>query len=340
MTGPPVRLKDIAGRTGLSVNTVSLALRGSPRIAEETRRRVQEAAQALDYLPNQIARSLVSRQTMTIGLVLTDITNPVLTQVAQSVEAQLSARGYVTLFAASNNNAAEEIRALEAFRARQVDGMLIYPRSHGRLEHVRRLRDAGLPVVLLVDDPGAAIDAVCVDERRGAYKATRHLLEVGHRRIGLVAGGGPFGDAEKREGFERALLERGLAPDPALAVDPEGDSVAHGFWAFANLLARADPPSAAIAATDSLALGGLRYCQCNKIRVPKELAIIGFDNIAFGEYAATPLSSVDYPVERVSRLAVQRLLGLIAAKGPLPAPRVTMIEPDLIVRESSNGGRK
>jgi LacI family transcriptional regulator len=338
VTGAPVRLKDIAARTGLSVNTVSLALRGSPRIAEETRRRVEKAAQSLDYLPNQIAKSLVSRHTRTIGLVLTDITNPVLTQVAQSVEAELSARGYVTLFAASANDAAEELRALGTFRSRRVDGMLIYPTHHGRLEHVVRLRRAGLPVVLLVCAPDAAIDAVCVDERLGAYKATRHLLDVGHRRIGLVDSGEPLGNVEKREGFEQALLESGVAPDPTLAVSPEGHSVAHGFWAFANLLARPDRPSAIVAGNDSMALGGLRYCQRHQIRVPQDLAIVGFDNIEFGAYAATPLSSVDYPFEMVSRLAVQRLLALIAAEAALPAPRVTMIEPDLIVRESSNGG--
>ncbi len=341
MNGGP-RLKDIAARTGVSVNTVSLALRGSPRIAEETRRRVQEAAAALDYLPNQIAKSLVSRHTMTVGLVLTDITNPVLTQVAKAVEAELSARGYVTLFAASNNDAAEEVRALETFRARRVDGMLIYPRSHGRLEHVRRLRENGLPVVVLVGDHDAGVDAVCVDERRGAYKATRHLLDIGHRRIGLIDSSNPLGNTEKREGFEQALAESGIAGDCVQAVDPEGHSVAHGFWAFSSLLALADRPTAVLAANNSLALGGLRYCQRNGIRVPQDLAIVGFDNIEFGEYAATPLSTVDYPVEMVSRLAVQRLVGLISAEGDLPVPRATMIDPDLVVRESStfNAGRR
>ena len=329
------RLKDIAARTGVSVNTVSLALRGSPRIAEETRRRVKEAAAALDYLPNQIAKSLVSRHTMTVGLVLTDITNPVLTQVARAVEAELAARGYVTLFAASNNDAAEEVRALETFRARRVDGMLVYPRSHGRLEPIRRLRENGLPVVLLVGDPDAGVDAVCVDERRGAYKATRHLLDVGHRRIGLIDSSNPLGNTEKREGFGRALAESGISAESVPVVDPEGHSVAHGFWAFANMLSVPDRPTAVLAANDSLALGGLRYCQRSGIRVPHDLAIVGFDNIEFGEYASTPLSTVDYPVAMVSRLAVQRLVGLIAAEGDLPAPRATMIDPDLVVRESS-----
>lgn len=333
-----IRLKDIAKRTGVSVNTVSLALRDSPRVAEDTRNRIREAAESLDYLPNQIAKSLVSRHTMTVGLILTDITNPVLTRVAQAVEAELSTLGYATLYAASNNDAAEEIRALETFRARRVDGMLVYPRSHGRMEHIRRLRDNGLPMVALVGDVNAGVDAVCVDERRGAYKATRHLLDIGHRRLGLIDSSNPLGNNEKREGFTQALAESGIPAKAARTVDPQGHSVAHGYWSFASMMESADRPTAVLAANDSLALGGLRYCQRSGISVPQDLAIVGFDNIEFGEYASTPLSSVDYPVGTVSRLAVQRLVELIATGGSLPAAKVTMIDPDLIVRDSSTGG--
>ena len=137
-----VRLKDIADKTGFSTNTVSLALRESPRIPEQTRILIRQAANELNYLPNQIAKSLVSRETKTIGLVLTDITNPVLTRVAQAIEIALAERGYGTLFATSNNTLSEEISAVELFRARQVDGMLIYPTSHRRLDHLRPLRRA------------------------------------------------------------------------------------------------------------------------------------------------------------------------------------------------------
>lgn len=338
MTGPAVRLKDIAVQTGFSVNTVSLALRNSPRIRDATRQRIRAAAEALDYRPNHIAKSLVSRETKTIGLVLTDITSPILTRVAQAIELALATRGYSTLFATSNNDPGEEVRALEIFRARQVDGMLIYPRSHSQLEHIRRLRRANYPLVLLVGDPDAGIDAVCVDERRGAYKATRHLIDIGHRRIGLIDSSNPLENPEKREGYKQALAEAGLAFDPELVSDPHGHSVVNGFWALANLMALSDRPTAVFAANDSLALGGLRWCQRQQLRVPQDLAIFGFDNIEFGEYAAIPLSSVDYSVDLVTRLAADRLLQLIESGGNLPEPRVTMIDPDLVVRESTIGG--
>src|SRR5690606_13503456 len=150
MGRPLVRLKDIADETGFSVNTVSLALRDSPRIPEETRATIRRTAEALNYLPNHIAKSLVNRETRTIGLVLTSITNPILTLVAQAIELRLAGRGYSTLFATSNGDHHEEKRVIEMLRSRQVDGMLIYPSSHRALDHIRRVRQAGQPVVLLV----------------------------------------------------------------------------------------------------------------------------------------------------------------------------------------------
>src|SRR5215217_6746631 len=205
MGRPIVRLKDIADRTGFSVNTVSLALRESPRIPEETRLMIRLAAETLNYLPNHIAKSLVSRETKTIGLVLTSITNPILTHVAQAIELRLAGLGYSTLFATSNNDPAEEKKVIEVFRSRQVDGMLIYPRAHRELDHIRRLREAGYPVVLLVGDADAGVDTVCMDQQRGSWKATRHLIGRGHRRIALIDGGSERGNIEKRDGYLQAL---------------------------------------------------------------------------------------------------------------------------------------
>lgn len=334
-----VRLKDIADKTGFSTNTVSLALRHSPRIPQQTRDVIQRAAAELNYLPNQIAKSLVSRETKTIGLVLTDINNPVLTHTAQSIELALSARGYGTLFATSNNNLTEEIRAIEMVRARQVDGILIYPTGHRQLDHLRMLRRANYPIVLLVGEADAGIDAVGMDERRGAHKATRHLIDVGHRRIALIDGANPQGNREKREGYQQALTEAGIGFEPALVLDPRGNSVDRGYWAVDGVMSGPDRPTAIFAANDSLALGALRWCLKHNVRVPEDVAIVGMDNIEFGEYAGVPLSSVDYAVETVTRMAVERLMRLIAAGDQLPEPRITQIDPDLVIRESTRAQR-
>jgi len=331
------RLKDIAERTGFSVNTVSLALRESVRIPEETRVVIRQAAEALNYAPNHVAKSLVSRETKTVGLVLTEITNPMLTHVAQAIELALAERGYSTLFATSNNDLATEKKVIEMFRSRQVDGMLIYPRNHRDLDHIRRLRQANYPVVLLVADLDAGIDAVCMDERLGAYRATRHLIDIGHTRIGVIDGAKPDGNFEKREGHIKALTEAGLSSDESLVADPMGNAIVRGYWAMDRLMSASNPPTAVLAACDSLAIGALRWTQKNGLRVPQDVAIIGFDNIEFAEHAATPISSVNYAVEMVTELAVERLIALIGAGDVLPEPRVTMIDPDLVIRDSTNG---
>jgi LacI family transcriptional regulator len=330
-----VRLKDIADKTGFSTNTVSLALRESPRIPEQTRVLIRQAAAELNYLPNQIAKSLVSRETKTIGLILTDITNPILTRVAQTIELALAERGYGTLFATSNNSLADEVGAVELFRARQVDGMLIYPTTHRKLDHLRPLRRANYPIVLLVGDPDAGIDAVCMDERRGAYKATRHLIDMGHTRIGLFDGLHRHGNPEKRDGYLQALSEAGIAYDPSLEVDPHGHSIERGYWATETMMEAPRRPTAIFGGNDSLALGALRWALKHNLRVPEDLAIVGMDNIQYAEYAAVPLTTVNYAAETVTRMAVDRLMRLIAAGDLLPEPRVTQIDPDLVVRDST-----
>ena len=145
------RLKDIAERTGYGTNTVSLALRGSTRISAAAREKIAKAAEELDYVPNHIAKSLVSRRSNTVGLILHEITNPILTTAAETIQRTLAARGYGVLFASSNGSLEAEMRAIDMFRSRMVDGLLIYPVRHGQLEHLKRLREHNFPVVLLAD---------------------------------------------------------------------------------------------------------------------------------------------------------------------------------------------
>ena len=220
MAASRVRLKDIAVATGFSVNTVSLALRQSKRLPQETTDVIIKAAERLDYLPNHVARSLVSRATHTIGLVLTDIMNPTLTLAARSIERRLDAHGYSMMFAASDNIIASEIKALEVLRSHQVDGILIYPTSHPHIDHIRPLRRAGYPVVLLAPDRDAGLDVVASDDELGAFIAIDHLIGLGHERI--VFSAGPLGNSQKRAGFEAAMKRRKVAFSPAFAVDPGG----------------------------------------------------------------------------------------------------------------------
>lgn len=335
MTKSAARLKDIAAQSGFSVNTVSLALRGSPRIPTETRRQIAAIAEEMNYLPNQVAKSLVTKETRSIGLILTDLTNPVLTAVAQAIELDLTERGYTTLFATSNNQLDLERSLIETFRARRADGMLIFPCNHTELDHIRKLRTRNYPVVLLVGDPDAGIDAICMDERAGAQKAVTHLLDDGHRHIAFLDGATENGNREKLEGYTAALQAAGLDVDSSLLIAPEGDNVRAGYLAMETLFTQNAAATAVLAANDSLALGALRYCVKHNISVPDEMAIFGFDNIEFAEHAVIALSSVDYDVAGITKRAIEQLISLINTDGPLPPPQVTQVEPDLIIREST-----
>jgi LacI family transcriptional regulator len=330
-----VRLRDVADKTGFSTNTVSLALRESTRIPTTTRDVIRTVALELGYLPNHVAKSLVNRETRTIGLILTDILNPILTQTAQAVEAALAERGYGTLFATSNNTVDEEIKVVEMFRSRQVDGMLIYPARHHDLEHLRPLRRANLPVVLLIADPDSGIDGVSINDRSGVSKAIRYLIGLGHRRIGFLDASHPNGNDEKLDGYRQALAQSGIAFDPELVIETNGHYSRHGFFALDTLMSTRNRPTAVFADNDSLALGALHWCHRNNVRVAQDLAIMGYDNIAFTEFAEPPLSTVNYDVNLVSRMAVDRLMRLISAGDHMPEPRITLIDPELIVREST-----
>jgi LacI family transcriptional regulator len=334
-----VRLKDIAEKTGFSTNTVSLALRQSPRVPPETREIIQRSAAELNYLPNHIAKSLVSKETKTIGLVVTSIKNPVHTLVAEVIERTLAEKGYSTLFATSREDLATEKSVIEMFRSRQVDGMLIYPVSHRQIEHINALRQFGFPVVMLVGVPGCGIDSIGVDDRRGGYKATRYLIELGHRRIGIFNPTDPNKNIEKFEGYLQALSEAGISFDPELAIVPTVTSPAQGYYLMDTLMAVRPRPTALLNSVDAFAIGALRWCQVHGVKVPEELAIMGYDNLDGSEFASVPLSSVNYAADIVAGMAVDRLMRLISSVDRLPEPRVTLIDPELVIRESTRGPR-
>jgi LacI family transcriptional regulator len=330
-----VRLKDIAERTGFSTNTVSLALRESTRVPPETREVIQRTARELNYLPNHIAKSLVSKETKTIGLVVTSIKNPVHTLVAEVIERTLAEKGYSTLFATSREDLATEKRVIEMFRSRQVDGMLIYPVSHRRIDHIRALRQFGFPLVMLVGVPGCGVESIGIDDRRGGYKATRYLIELGHRRIGIFNPTDPNKNIEKFEGYLQALSEAGISFDTELAIVPTGTSPTHGYHLMDTLMAVREPPTALLNSVDALAIGALRWCQVHDVKVPEEIAIMGYDNLDSSEFASVPLSSVNYDADMVARAAVDRLMRLISRTDRLPEPQVTLIDPEIVIREST-----
>ncbi|WEJ59787.1 LacI family DNA-binding transcriptional regulator [Devosia sp. FJ2-5-3] len=335
------RLSDIAERTGYSKNTVSLALRDSPRISEATRLVIRQAADELQYRPNYFAKSLSSRTSRTIGLLLADISNPILTETSKSLETELATHGYGTLFATANSTLSEEVAAVEMFRSRQVDGILVYPtRDHRNYQHLVEMRKSGFPLVMLIPGENIGVDMISVDEKRGAYIAVRHLIDLGHTRVGTIDGSDPRGNRHKFDGYLQALASAGIPFDPAFQVDPRGFTPKSGYWAMDALMSARRRPTAVFVANDYIAIGVMKWCLKHGLSVPGDVAIIGFDNLEAGEYLSVTLSTVSYKTEDITRMAVERLLRLIDSPGNLPDPRVTLFEPELVIRESTGGARE
>ncbi len=328
------RLKEIASATGFSVNTVSLALRGSDRIPEKTRDLILKEAEKQNYFPNQIARSLTNRATHTIGLVLTDIMNPTITLTARSIERQLANADYGVMFATSDNSLENEKKAMSRFQSHQVDGIIVYPTNRSKTEHIKAASESGFPVVVLADIPDSELDIVAVDDRFGANAAITHLIEAGHTNILLLDGAFGSGNIEKQEGA-RAALEKNPEYSASIKVfNPEGNSAEHGYQAAENFLTQEQRPTAVFATTDALAIGVVRWCAAHEISVPGELAVVGYDNAETSKYCSTPLTTVNYASDDVSQQAVERMIALIEGKKTIQNKRV-LIEPQIVVRDSS-----
>ncbi len=325
------KLKDIARETGYSINTVSLALRGSERVKEATRETILSVAERDHYVPNNVARALVKQQTMTVGVVLTDITSPILTLVAHHIERLLANLGYVMILITTDHSLEREKRALDILQAQQVDGMLIVPAHPQNLGHIKPLQEASYPCVLLAGSSAASFNLVTMDDTLGAYKAVCHLIELGHRRIALLSGG-----TEKIVGYRRALADHHLTLDPALVIKPGRSDYEHGYNAALALFELESPPTALLAATDYLALGAISSCTTHQLTVPGDLAVIGFDDIEAAKYSEPSLSSVIYDAARISERAVNRLMALILLP-PSQSEGIekTVIEPELVIRRSS-----
>lgn len=324
-------LSDIAARTGFGTNTVSLALRNSTRISKATREVIHAAARELDYVPNYVAKSLAMDRTHTVGLILHEIDNPLLTLGAKWIQLELAARGYSVMFATSHSSFEEEARAIEMFRRHLVDGILIYPLLHSRLDHLVEMRAKNFPIVLLIGSKDGRLDAVGIDEFAGANVATEHLVALGHRRIGALV---PKENREKFRGYATALRRAGIRLDRSIVRDPL-NTIEGAVAMTAEIMQSPAPPTAIFAGSDVQALGVLHWASAHRVPVPTRLSVAGFDDIESARYAAVPLTTVRNDVAATARQAVDRLCALIDSAGPLPPPTTEFVGGELIVRKST-----
>ena len=324
-------IDDVAARSGVSTATVSRVLSGSVPARPETRERVLAAARELDYRPSGIARALKRRETMTLGLLVTDITNPFYPQIVRAVEAAAHARGYGIVLANGGDDAARELEHLDLLVERRVDGIVIASSLMTR-RHAERLHGTAVPVVLVNDTvAGSRLPTVTTAHRRGARLATEHLIGLGHQRIGHI--GAPADHAasgQRRQGVRDALRAARLG-EPLIAIGDGG--VAGGARATEALIG--SEITGIVAYNDLTAIGALRALRRAGIGVPESISVVGFDDIDLAAWTDPPLTTVRQPTDALGRWAVEHLVDLLAGQPVDDATGPVLLEPVLVVRDST-----
>ncbi|WP_329429851.1 substrate-binding domain-containing protein [Streptosporangium sp. NBC_01495] len=324
----------VAQLAGVSATTVSHALNGRRPVAEETRRRVLAAIDQLGYRPNVLARGLRTSRSQTIGLIIPDITNPFYPALARGLQDVLGPAGYDEIISNTDGDREMERAAIEQMIARQVDG-LAFAVFHTHAEDLLPVIGAGIPVVRLGGRlVQAGVDVVHSDDEGGAAEATRYLLERGYRRIGFVCGPHAEGPAAERvAGYRSALLAAGADADPRLVAHTHF-SRAGGSSGTARLLDLPDPPDAVLCANDIMAIGALDRAGERGLRVPADLAVMGFDDIEAASLVSPGLTTMANPAREIGQACARRLLERLRG-GTAESSAETVIPARLVRRRSA-----
>jgi DNA-binding LacI/PurR family transcriptional regulator len=321
-------MEDVARRVGVSRALVSLVMNDSPKVSDESRRLVLQAAADLGYRRNDVARRLASRTTGTVGVLLNDLHNPFFAETYDGIHAAAAVRGKRPLLTTGSQMVSGEQQAIESMLEQRVDGMvLVSPRlSTAEL----RAFNAIVPVVVIGRVVrGGSIDSVTNDERHGARLVVEHLHSLGHRCIAHVDGGGGAGARARRRGYERAMRTLGLEPDVIAGDYTERAGVA----AAEDLLRRTRLPTAVFGANDLVAAGALDAFESAGRRVPDDVSIVGYDNTFLARLHHVSLTSVDQHTSKIGRIAMELLLERLDGARARPVTR--LVTPSLKVRGTS-----
>jgi LacI family transcriptional regulator len=334
-------IKEVARRAKVSVGTVSNVISGSFPVSAELRRRVERAIGELNYHPNHIARSLKSRRTTTLAMVISDITNPFFPLVVRGAEDAASTRGYQLTIFNTDDKLERERQVFGLLRMRRMDGALVVvsPDS-GEGTHLRETMDAGVPIVCLDRlPPDIEVDSVTVDNVKGASMCVRHLLAMGHRRIGLISGPEKLQTARDRaEGYRLALKEAGIDFDATLVRD--GDfRMQSGYRMTKDLCLSSRRPTALFVLNGTMGMGALKALQEMAIECPDDIALAVFDDVPGSDIFRPHLTVVSQPAYQLGYRAAELLIGRLSGDVDDERPVTICLEPELKVRESTAAGR-
>lgn len=301
-------IRDVAKLAGVAPITASRVISNSGYASDEVRQRVNQAVDQLGYVPNFLARSLRSKRTRTLALVLTDITNPFWTTVARGVEDAASEEGYHVIFCNTDESASKQESYLEAMIQKQVDGILLVP-ARSKESPIKFLHQQNVQVVLLDRRlPDMEADVVRCDSNGGAYQLVQLLLKLGHRRITILSGPSGVSSADDRvAGYQHALQEAGLETEDQLIIYGEF-SLKSGYQMTHDLLAMTPRPTALFASNNFIAIGALKALHDAGVTVPEEMSVVGFDDLPAAIVVEPFLTVAFQPAYEMGRRATKRLL--------------------------------
>lgn len=326
-------MRDVAKHAGVSVSTVSHVINETRHVSTDTRQRVLGAMDALNYQPNRLARSLRVKKTQTIGMIVPDSSNPFFSEIARHIEDYCFEQGYSVILCNSDGDLDKELFYANVLVEKQVDGILFVAVGLSE-DNILKLNAQRIPIMLVDRQiPNLPLDSVLADNRRGGWLATQHLIEHGHKRIGCITG---FSDltpsSERVIGYHQALEEHNLGIDETLIL--QGDFHLQSGYDRANqLLDMNQPPTAIFCGNDLMAIGAMRAAGGRGLRIPDDIAIVGFDDIPIAQFTNPPLTSITQPLKKLGRLSSQLLIERIQKKDLDVAQH--MLEVDLAIRQSS-----
>ena len=330
---PRVTLTDIAGDAGVSRATVSLVLRNVPVVAKETRQRVLSSMRRLGYVYHRAAASLRTQRTHTIGLIVTDITNPFFAEIIVAIEDKLGNAGYVTLLGNTSETVSKQERLITTMQEYPADGLLLCPVMDRSATFAKRIQNCRIPKVLFVRSlPGVDCDYVGVDNVFGAQSAVEHLLRLGHRRIAFIGGANEVSSRKERvTGYENALRKGRCHVDPTRMVTSPPNREG-GYQAMHQLLQLPQIPTAALCFNDMVAIGAMQALSAAGKTPGQDFALVGFNDVAEAVLCRPALTTIATTPGKIGEVAAELLLDRIAH--PNQPSRKLILRPRLIVRES------
>lgn len=334
------KITDVAKLAGVGISTVSRVLNDSGYVSKETREKVLSAVAHYNYQPNSVARSLVQKSTRLVGVVISDVLNPFYSQLVRTIEETCDQYGYSVILCNSDENVIKESKSLRILLNKRVDGIIMAGgRGIGRKYNEHLFSAASEVHIVLANEfiEHEKIYCVCCDKKKGAYDMTNYLIGLKHREIVHIAGYSDYKPTRDRiEGFRSAMIEKDIPVNDENIIYSDYHA-SGGRAAVSELLKRSKLPTAIFASNDLMAIGAIKALQENDISVPGQIAVTGSDNISFGALMVPGLTTINHNVYELGQHSVSTLVKLIRGDN---APKKTMIDTQLIIRQSCGGGRQ